>query len=85
MFDHGTGIGLQAGHGAADVLVDFDYLFDGGGFEEGGGYTLFDAEEDAMGCCYAYGCGAELDGFKRVFDLEEAAFGGEGVYATIIF
>ena len=52
VFDHGAGIGLQAGHGAADVSVDFYYFFDGGGFEEGGGYTLFDAEEDAMGCCY---------------------------------
>ena len=52
VFDHGAGIGLQAGHSAADVSVDFDYFFDGRGFEEGGGYTLFDAEEDAMGCCY---------------------------------
>ncbi len=29
--------------------VYFDDFFDGGGFEEGGGYALFDAEEDAMG------------------------------------
>lgn len=29
--------------------VYFDNLFDGRGLEEGGGYTLFDAEEDAMG------------------------------------
>ena len=52
VFDHGAGVGLQAGHGAADMLVDFDYFFDGGGFEEGGGYALFNAEEDAVGCCY---------------------------------
>ncbi len=35
-----------------------------------------------MGERYAYGCGAELDGFKRVFDLEEAALGGEGAEAA---
>ena len=31
--------------------VYFYYLFDGGGDEEGGGDALFDAEEDAVGCC----------------------------------
>ena len=31
---------------------------------------------------YAYGCGAELDGFKRVFDLKEATLGGEGAEAA---
>ena len=49
VFDHGTSVGLQAGHGAADVGIYFDNLFDRGGLEEGGGYALFDAEEDAMG------------------------------------
>ena len=49
VFDHGTSVGLQAGHGAADVGIYFDNFFDGGGLEEGGGYALFDAEEDAMG------------------------------------
>jgi hypothetical protein len=34
MVDHGAGIGGEAGHGAADVGVDFDDFFDGGGFEE---------------------------------------------------
>ena len=49
VFNHGAGVGLQAGHGAADVRVYFYDLFDGGGLEEGGGHALFDAEEDAMG------------------------------------
>ncbi len=49
VFDHGASVGLQAGHGAADVGVYFDNLFDGGGLEEGGGHALFDAEEDSMG------------------------------------
>ncbi len=52
VLDHGAGVGLEARHGAADVGVDFDDFFDGGGFEEGGGDALFDAEEDAMGGCY---------------------------------
>ena len=49
VFDHGASVGLQAGHGAADVGVYFDNLFDGRCLEEGGGYAFFDAEEDAMG------------------------------------
>lgn len=78
VLDHGTGVGLQARHGAADVAVDFDNLFDGRGLEEGGGYTFLDAEDDAAAGCDA-DCGtAQLDCFEGVFDLEEAAFGGEG-------
>ena len=49
VFNHGAGVGLQAGHGAADVRVYFYDLFDGGGLEEGGGHALFDAEEDTVG------------------------------------
>ena len=49
VFDHGASIGLQTGHGAADMGVYFDNLFDGGCLEEGGGYALFHAKEDTMG------------------------------------
>lgn len=52
MLNHTSRIGLESGHGAANVLVDFDNLLDGGGFEEGGGDTLFDAEEDTIAGCY---------------------------------
>lgn len=45
VFDHAAGVGLETGHGAADVAVDFDDFFDGGGFEEGRGDALFDAED----------------------------------------
>ena len=48
VFDHGASVGLQAGHGAADVGVYLDNLFNRRGLEEGGGNALFDAEEDAM-------------------------------------
>jgi hypothetical protein len=56
VLDHASCVGLQAGHGAADVAVDFDNLLDGGGFEEGGGYALFYAEDYAFAGCYLGGC-----------------------------
>jgi hypothetical protein len=33
------------------VAVDFDNLLDGAGLEEGRGYALFDAEDDALAGC----------------------------------
>ena len=48
VFYHGASVRLQAGHGAPDVGVYLDNLFDGGGFEEGGSYTLLDTEKNAM-------------------------------------
>lgn len=83
VLDHGAGICLEAGHGAADVAVDLDNLFDGGGLEKGRCHALLDAEDHALGCGDADGRGAQLDGFERVFDLEETAFGGEGVDTPI--
>jgi hypothetical protein len=50
VLDHTAGVGLQAAHRAADMTVYFDYLFDTRGFEEGGGDTLFNAEDYAF-CC----------------------------------
>lgn len=83
VLNHGAGVGLQAGHGAANVAVNLDNLFDGRGFEEGRRHALLDAEDDAFRGGYADGCGTQLDGFERVFDLEEAAFWGEGVDSSI--
>jgi hypothetical protein len=51
VFDHGARIRLQTRHGATNVGVDFDDLLDGGGDEKWRCDALFDAEEDAMGCC----------------------------------
>lgn len=83
VLNHGPGIGLETRHGAANVAVDLDNLLDGGGFEEGGGDSLFDTQDDAFGGGDADGGGAELDCLERVFDLEETAFGGEGVDTPI--
>lgn len=65
------------------MAVDLDNLLNGGGLEEGGGDSLLDAEDNTLGCGYADGRGAELDGLERVFDLEETTFGGEGVDASV--
>lgn len=47
MFDHGAGVGLETGHGAADMSVDLHDFLNRGGFEEGGGDAFFYAENDA--------------------------------------
>lgn len=83
VLDHGASVGLKAGHGTADVAVDLDNLLNGRGLEEGRGDALLNTENDTFGCGDADGCGTELDGFERVFDLEEATFGGEGVDSPI--
>lgn len=83
VLDHGPRVGLQPGHGAADVPVDLDDLLDGRGLEEGGGDALLDAQDDAFRGGYADGRAAELDGLEGVLDLEEAAFGGEGVDSAV--
>jgi hypothetical protein len=43
MIDHGTGIGRETRHRTADMRIDFNNFFDGGGFEKDGSYSLFDA------------------------------------------
>jgi hypothetical protein len=64
VLDHGARIGLQAGHGASDVAVNLDDLFDRGGFQEGRSNTFLDAEDDTAAGCDADGGGAELDGLE---------------------
>ena len=65
------------------MSIDFDNLLYGGGFEKRAGDALFNTQDDSRGCGNADGGAAELDGFERVFDLEEAAFGGEGAVQTL--
>lgn len=79
VLDHGAGVGLEAGHGAANMAVDLDNLLYRGCLKEGRCDSFLDAENDTLGSGNADGCGAELDGFERVFDLEQTTFGGEGV------
>jgi len=50
VLNHASGISLKARHSAANVAVYFYNLFDGRGFEEGGGYALFDTEDNAFRC-----------------------------------
>jgi hypothetical protein len=65
------------------VAVNLDNLLDRRRLEQGRRDALLDAEDDALGRGDADGCAAELDGLEGVFDLEEAAFGGEGVDAAV--
>lgn len=65
------------------MAVDLDNLFDGRRLKERRRDALLDAEDDAVRRGDADGGGAELDGLERVLDLEEAAFGGEGVDAPV--
>ena len=60
--DHGACVGSEAGHGTAEVMVDFHDFFDRAGFEEGGLDAFLDGEDDALGGAYADGGRAELRG-----------------------
>jgi hypothetical protein len=51
VLDHASCIGLQTRHGTSNVAVDFDNFLDRAGFEEGGGYALFDTEDYALAGC----------------------------------
>jgi hypothetical protein len=42
VLDHAASVGLQARHGAANVLVNFDDLLDGRGLEQGRCHALLD-------------------------------------------
>lgn len=83
VLNHGSGVSLQTRHGATDVAVDFDNLFDRRRLEKGGGDSLLDTKDDAFRGGDANGRGTELDCFEGVFDLKQATFGGEGVDASV--
>jgi hypothetical protein len=51
MLNHASCIGLQTRHGASDVAVDLDDLFDGAGLKESGGYALLHAEDHTLARC----------------------------------
>lgn len=78
VLDHGACIGLQAAHGAPDVPVDLDNLLYAVRLEERRRHALLDPQHDALAGRHADGRRAQLDGFERVLNLEEAPFWGEG-------
>ena len=78
VLDHAAGVGLKARHGAPDVPVDLDNLFDRRRLQKRRGHPLLHAQHHALRRRDADGGAAQLDRLERVFDLEEAAFGGEG-------
>jgi len=85
MLDECPAVGLETGDGAANVFVNLNDLLHGARLQKRAGHSLFHTEDNALTGLDSDGCAAKLDGFEGVFDLEETAFGREGVDATIIF
>lgn len=85
MVDHCPRVGGEAGHGAAQVLVDLDNLFDAGRLEQRRLDALLDAEHDAVRRGDSDGRRPELDSLNGILDLEETALGRESVHATVVF
>jgi hypothetical protein len=67
-------VGLETGDGAANVFVDLYNLLHGARLQQCACHPLLHAEYDALARLNSDGGAAELDGFERVFDLEETAF-----------
>lgn len=54
VLNHAPCIGLEAGHGAADVTIDFDDFLNGRSLEEGGGNALLYTEDHTFTCGHLY-------------------------------
>jgi hypothetical protein len=78
VLDECPAVGLETGDSAADVFVNLNNLLHGARLQKRAGHSLLDAEDDTLAGLDSDGCATKLDGFERVFDLEEAAFGREG-------
>jgi hypothetical protein len=78
VLDECPAVGLQTGDGAANVFVDLHNLLHGACLQQCACHSLLHAEYDTLASLDSDGGAAELDGFERVFDLEETAFRGEG-------
>ena len=78
LVDEDAGVGVEAGEGQTDVVVDQANLGrgDAGVLQLHGG-LLFAAEHDDLGAFDGDGAGAALDGFEGIFDLKDVAVGGE--------
>ena len=78
LVDEDAGVGVEAGEGQTDVVVDQADLRGGdAGVLQLHGGLLFAAEHDDLGAFDGDGAGAALDGFEGIFDLEDVAVGGE--------
>jgi hypothetical protein len=68
MLDEVPGICLQAGHSTANVLIDFDNLFDRRGFEKSGCNTLLNAQDNTLVGCYLIWSQNSVFGLESVVD-----------------
>jgi hypothetical protein len=60
------------------MAVDFNNLFNRGGFKKGRRNAFFYSQDNTTACRYADGGRSKLDRFKRVFYLKEPPFRREG-------
>jgi hypothetical protein len=74
VLDECPAVGLETGDGAANVFVNLHNLLHGACLQQCACHSLLHAEYDALARLDSDGRAAELDGFERVFDLEETAF-----------
>jgi hypothetical protein len=75
VLDECPAVGLETGDGAANVFVDLNNLLHGACLKQCACHSLLHAEYDALASLDSDGGAAKLDGFERVFDLEETTFG----------
>jgi hypothetical protein len=78
VLDECPAVGLETGDSATNVFVDLNNLLHGARLQKRAGHSLLHTEDNALTGLDSDGCAAKLDGFERVFDLEETAFGREG-------
>jgi hypothetical protein len=74
VLDECPAVGLKTRDGAANVFVDLHDLLHGACLQQCACHSLLHAEYDALAGLDSDGGAAQLDGFERVFDLEETAF-----------
>lgn len=78
MLNECSAVGLKTRNGATNVFVNLHNLLHGACLQQCARHSLLHTKYDALASLDSDGCAAELDGFERVFDLEETAFGREG-------
>ena len=77
MVDHGARVRGEPAHRSTQVRVDLHDFLDRACLEQRRLHALLDAEHDALGRHNAHGRRAELDGLKRILDLEQPPLGRE--------
>ncbi len=84
VIDESSGVCDEAAHGASDVGVDLQNLFDGGCFHERRGDSLLHCQHHALGTLDSHGSAAQLDGLDRVLHLKQPPVATERVHVSVV-